>query len=76
MNLNFSISDAGKAGAAMIICQCAGVTDSTIRGLIEAGASSVTDITRVCGAGACCPACREEIARLLYSTLEASHNPA
>ena len=35
----------------MIICHCAGVTDCTIRMLIEAGATSLGEITRRCGAG-------------------------
>ena len=49
----------------MIVCHCVGVTDGTIRTLIEAGASSVSEITRRCGAGRCCQPCREEIASLL-----------
>lgn len=50
----------------MIVCHCVGVTDGTIRNLIEAGASSVGEITRRCGAGRCCAPCREEIASLLH----------
>jgi bacterioferritin-associated ferredoxin len=49
----------------MIVCHCVGVTDGTIRNLIEAGAASVGEITRRCGAGRCCQPCREEIASLL-----------
>jgi bacterioferritin-associated ferredoxin len=60
----------------MIICHCTGVTDGTITRLIRAGASSVPEITRLCGAGECCAPCREEIATLLYSSSSASHNPA
>ncbi|HVO26956.1 MAG TPA: (2Fe-2S)-binding protein [Candidatus Margulisiibacteriota bacterium] len=58
----------------MIVCQCVGVSDSMIRRLIAAGASSVAEITRRCGAGRCCAPCREEIASLLYhaSTAPAS----
>lgn len=51
----------------MIVCHCMGVTDGTIRNLIEAGAASVGEITRRCGAGRCCQPCREEIASLLDS---------
>jgi len=50
----------------MIVCHCVGVTDGTIRNLIEAGAASVGEITRRCGAGRCCQPCREEIASLLH----------
>lgn len=49
----------------MIVCHCEGVSDATIQGLIDAGASSVTDIARRCGAGRCCEPCRDEIAELL-----------
>jgi bacterioferritin-associated ferredoxin len=59
----------------MIVCHCVGVTDGTIRKLIEAGASSVGEITRRCGAGRCCPPCREEIASLLHG-YAASRPPA
>lgn len=59
----------------MIVCHCVGVTDTMIRKLIAAGASSVADITRRCGAGRCCAPCRDEIASLLYSPAGASHNP-
>ena len=59
----------------MIVCHCAGVSDCTIRRLIEAGASSVAEIGRLCGAGQCCLPCREEIAQLLYSSAATSHNP-
>jgi bacterioferritin-associated ferredoxin len=51
----------------MIVCHCVGVTDGTIRTLIEAGASSVGEIMRQCGAGRCCQPCREEIISLLHS---------
>jgi bacterioferritin-associated ferredoxin len=64
-----------EARGAMIICHCAGVTDCAIRMLIDAGASSVAEITQLTGAGECCPPCREEIATLLYSSSAASHNP-
>jgi len=50
----------------MVQCQCVGVTDVTIKRLIEEGASSVGEITRRCGAGRCCVPCRQEIAALLY----------
>jgi bacterioferritin-associated ferredoxin len=49
----------------MIVCHCVGVSDAMIRKLIAAGASSVGEITRRCGAGRCCAPCREEIASLL-----------
>jgi bacterioferritin-associated ferredoxin len=57
----------------MILCQCVGVTDCTIKTLIADGASSVAEITRRCGAGRCCAPCREEIAALLYRTCDSPH---
>ena len=58
----------------MILCQCVGVTDVTIKRLIEEGAASITEITRRCGAGRCCSPCREEIAALLYNGSTPPHN--
>ncbi len=49
----------------MIVCQCVGVSDREIVDLIDSGASSVREITRLCGAGRCCAPCRDEIAALL-----------
>jgi bacterioferritin-associated ferredoxin len=55
----------------MIICQCTGATDDTIRSLIREGALSVSEITRRCGAGRCCRPCRDEISALLCQQLPA-----
>ncbi len=49
----------------MIVCHCVSASDRTILDLIDAGASSVGEITRLCGAGRCCAPCRDEIATLL-----------
>jgi len=51
----------------MIVCHCAGVTDTAIQQLIASGARSVRDIVRETGAGRCCAPCRREIASLLNS---------
>jgi len=56
----------------MIVCHCVGVSDAMIRKLIAAGASSVGEITRRCGAGRCCAPCRDEIASLLSDSSTAS----
>lgn len=53
----------------MIVCHCAGVSDTTITSHIEAGAASVAEIVRLTGAGRRCAPCREEIAHLLTSRL-------
>jgi bacterioferritin-associated ferredoxin len=51
----------------MIVCHCQVVSDRTIRGAIEAGARTVGDVGRRCGAGtgARCGACRPTIEALL-----------
>jgi bacterioferritin-associated ferredoxin len=51
----------------MIVCHCAGVTDTTIARVIEDGAASVADVARLTGAGRRCSPCRQEIANLLSS---------
>lgn len=60
----------------MIVCHCANVTDRAIADLIEAGVSSVREITQRTGAGRCCAPCRSEIACLLRSAAPSSHAPA
>lgn len=50
----------------MIICSCAGVTDRQARDAIDAGASSVEELSRkLRGAGADCGACRASLGDLL-----------
>jgi bacterioferritin-associated ferredoxin len=57
----------------MIICQCAGVTDTTIRRLIEEGVGTLSQIIRLTGAGRCCAPCRSEIRTILYRHADAPH---
>ena len=47
----------------MILCQCSGVTDTTIQKLISEGAATVKAIAMGCGAGKKCKPCASEIAR-------------
>ncbi len=49
----------------MYVCNCHAVPASTVRSLIEAGAHSVDDVGRACGAGGDCGACRGEIADMI-----------
>jgi bacterioferritin-associated ferredoxin len=49
----------------MIVCQCTGVTDRTLQDVIRAGATTVREVGRRCGAGRYCTACRSEIAARL-----------
>jgi nitrite reductase (NADH) large subunit len=60
----------------MIVCHCAGVSDSTIARHIEQGVTSVAEITRLTGAGRRCGPCREEIATLLSERLPMYGGPS
>lgn len=52
----------------MIICECTGTTDGTIRALARDGVTKVSEVTKRCGAGGCCQSCRPAIARILRVT--------
>lgn len=52
----------------MIVCECTGVTDGTIRALARDGVTKVAEVTRRCGAGGCCQSCRPAISRILRVT--------
>ncbi len=45
----------------MIVCLCRGVTEHTIRALIDAGIDTIEDLGRVCGAGTDCGGCRRSL---------------
>jgi bacterioferritin-associated ferredoxin len=49
----------------MLVCHCNGVTELRIRGAVRAGACTLREVARSCGAGGCCGGCRPEIARIL-----------
>ena len=49
----------------MIVCQCNGVSDRTIRRAVRGGASSCREIARTCNAGTFCGGCRPAIAELI-----------
>src|SRR3990172_11441711 len=57
----------------MVLCQCVGVTDTTIKEIIANGARTLGEISRRCGAGRCCLSCREEICALLYTHVTPTH---
>ncbi len=60
----------------MIICECTGVTDGTIRALARDGVTKVAEVTRRCGAGGCCQSCRPAIARILRQTANEASAPS
>jgi bacterioferritin-associated ferredoxin len=49
----------------MIVCHCHYVSDREIRQCAQAGACSVSDVGRACGAGTGCGGCRPEIANII-----------
>ncbi|HEY2774286.1 MAG TPA: (2Fe-2S)-binding protein [Candidatus Binatia bacterium] len=49
----------------MIVCECTGTSDAEIRRIARRGATRVSQVTAVCGAGGCCQSCRPAIARIL-----------
>ena len=49
----------------MFVCHCRAVTDGTIRGAIEAGASDPRALARHCGAGSRCGGCWPALESLL-----------
>ena len=63
----------------MIVCQCTGVTDRTIRKAVRDGASNRNDVVRACTAGRTCGGCvpaideiiEAEQARIMRSGLAA-----
>jgi len=46
----------------MVVCLCKGVADGAIRRAIRAGARTVPDIGRACGAGTGCGSCQNLLA--------------
>jgi bacterioferritin-associated ferredoxin len=49
----------------MYVCSCTGITDHQVKQVVVAGACSVDEVTRACGAGGGCGGCHELLARLL-----------
>ncbi len=49
----------------MIICQCNGVSDRTIRKVVRDGASNRNDVVRACMAGTACGGCVPAIDQII-----------
>ena len=54
----------------MIICQCNGVSDRTIRKLVRDGASNRNDVVRACMAGTACGGCVPAIDQIIEAERE------
>jgi len=49
----------------MIVCLCLGVSDRHVEAAVAAGAKTMRDVSRTCGAGTDCGACRRALAALV-----------
>ena len=49
----------------MVVCHCEALNDKAIRAVLVAGACTVDDVERACGAGGDCGGCRPVIEDLL-----------
>jgi bacterioferritin-associated ferredoxin len=54
----------------MIICQCNGVSDRTIRKAVRNGASNHNDVVRACTAGKACGGCAPAINEIIEAERE------
>jgi bacterioferritin-associated ferredoxin len=55
----------------MYVCVCKAVTDKEVENAIDDGACTVADVTRECGAGGDCGACRGMIEDMIEERAEA-----
>jgi bacterioferritin-associated ferredoxin len=49
----------------MIVCVCRGVSESQVEAVVTAGAKTVDHVSRACGAGSDCGACRFMVAEIV-----------
>jgi len=56
----------------MVVCHCRAVTDRQVRAAVDAGASTVAEIGRHCGAARECGGCRFALRDLLAATVDAA----
>ncbi|HJO22938.1 MAG: (2Fe-2S)-binding protein [Myxococcota bacterium] len=49
----------------MLVCQCKGVSDRTVREVVRAGARSGREVARACGAGRSCGGCRPLVREII-----------
>jgi bacterioferritin-associated ferredoxin len=54
-----------SGGTAMIVCLCEAVNEREVRRTIRAGACTVREVARACGAGSGCGMCRGHVRELL-----------
>ena len=49
----------------MIVCVCRGVSESQVEAVVTSGARTVDQVSRACGAGSDCGACRFMVAEIV-----------
>ncbi len=49
----------------MIVCHCHGISDRAIRRAVQSGAETRREVSRACGAGVSCGACRPAIREII-----------
>jgi bacterioferritin-associated ferredoxin len=54
----------------MYVCICRAVTDKQVKSTLEAGATTVAEVTRACGAGGDCGGCEGAIEDMIDDHLE------
>ena len=54
----------------MIVCQCKGISDTTVRRAVREGAQTPTEVSLACGAGTDCGCCRPTLVKILESEAE------
>lgn len=52
----------------MVVCLCKGVSDKTIRGLVQNGASTLREVALACRAGTDCGSCVCQVRELIELT--------
>jgi nitrite reductase (NADH) large subunit len=60
----------------MIICQCNGITDRTIRKVVRDGASNRNEVIRSCTAGTACGGCVPAIDQIIEAEQERIVRPS
>ena len=62
----------------MIVCLCEGISDKEVRRCIDAGACTLRQIKKACGAGSGCGLCRPFLRQMIgiHGALEKIKQPA
>lgn len=56
----------------MIVCVCRGVSERQVEAVVTAGAKTVDQVSRACGAGSDCGACRFMVAEIVEGARSAA----